>query len=309
MLKFKTFLLLKEDNNSKSDRLGKLHENLVHRGLGDWPDDESRQEHDNLKAQCAPGEYEDAVVRANHAVAHIKKYIHRGRKVARVERTARPGQTGEHQRDNASDLIIHYADGSKHGISLKSGIKKGSTPPISSGGVGTLEGYTGVKSKEHYDSSMDELHEKFPHTKGMTQSQLNNEIKTNNKVKVHTKKIGAANLEKIMAAHHEAVKQMKPSELSTFLRRDVLRANPTKIPVTRVTTTGGVKGVQTEHSGQDKFDHILKDAENITSRRVGKSIIFSHPKHGDFARCRLKYMSRFGSSIKFSGEEIKPKKR
>jgi len=309
MFDLKKFILEEARNRlflieSVSDISGKLHENLVHKFLSgnNHPDEESRKEHDDLKSKVSEQEYNDALVRANHAAEHIRRHIIGNAKVARIERTSKPGQTGESQSDNPSDLVIHYKDGSKHGISLKTAREYGAKVPVSNPGLGTLERYTGVQSSNDYQKAMKKLHAKHPHTKGMSVSQLNNEIKTNPKVKDTASSIGTSFLKDSLKKHSDALNSMDSKKKADFIRREVLRNSKTSFPVFKVETSGRANKVTTSHSDQSSHDHILNDHENISHRVVGNSIVFSHRDHGDFASMRFKYASRFGSSVKGSGE-------
>jgi hypothetical protein len=312
MLTFSKFITEQHfflSEESVSDISGKMHENLVHKELmgGKHPSHNAEIEHDNLKSRITSNEYNNAVARAKHAANHIRKHIIGNKKVVSIERTSKPGQTGESQSDNTSDLVIHYTGKKKHGLSLKTARTYGAKVPVSNPGLGTLKKYTGVDSAKHYKSALAELHRKHPHTAGMSTSKLNNEIKNNPKVADSAKEIGDKHLKNTLQQHAKGIKKMSSQDRANFIKKEVLRNAKTLFPVSKVETSGSGNKITTSHADQDSHDHILNDHTNISHRVSGNSIVFSHPSHGDFAAIRFKYTSRFGSAIKGSGE-LKGKK-
>lgn len=311
LIKFSRFIseqLLVLTEESVSDMSGKMHENLVHKILvGGHPSKEAAAEHDDLRSKMTADEYANSVSRAEHAANHIRRHIIGNKKVTKVERTSKPGQTGESQSDNASDLVLHYGNKSKQGLSLKVSRTYGAKVPVSNPGLGTLKKYTGVDSAEHYKNAMAKLHAKHPHTKGMTTGQLNNEIKSNPKVAASAKEIGDQHLRNTLTQHAKGLDSMSSQARADFIRKEVLRNSKTSFPVAKVETSGKKGRTTTSHADQTSHDHILGDHQNISHRISGNSIVFSHPQHGDFAAVRFKYASRFGSAIKGSGE-LKGKK-
>jgi hypothetical protein len=327
MLSFRQFILEKKssyedkkDSINISDIRGKMHENLVHHILngGRHSHPGFAAEHDILRKNISDDEYNHALKRANHAADHILKniiqpHIDAGHKLSSITRTSKAGEIGEHQSDNPSDLLLNFehesGDKTKHGLSLKTSAKKGKDVPISNPGMGTLKKYSGVDSSSAYDTFHKGLHNEYG-IAGSSQSEKERAMKAHSQYKEIQKK-GGEFLKQAVSAHAEGLHKHfteNPENKTHFLKKEVLRLNASH-PVSMVTTGGEGDNIGTNHKGSSHFDHLLSDPSKISHKVSGNSIIFNHADHGDFAKMRFKYASRVGSSIKGSGEVIKPKRK
>lgn len=308
MLSFTQFI---SENVSESDIRGKMHENLVHYNLngGKHSSVEHEKELHKLKGLVSDEEYSNAVGRAKHATDYIKKHIIGDREVSRVERTSKPGETGDTQSDNPSDLVVHYKDGTKHGLSLKASKKKNANVPISNPGVGTIQKVTGVDTSSRYKKIKDAFRKRY-NFQG-SDKELKSVIKSDPKMKSVANRIGGLHLRTTVKRHAKKIGEMNSQDKANFIRKEILRGGSASHPVSMVTTGGENDNYSTVHKDPSKdFDHILKDHEKISHRVAGNSIVFNHPEHGDFASIRLKYESSpIASTIKGAGGAVSSKKK
>lgn len=304
MLSFRQYIV---ENVSESDIRGKMHEVLVHYNLNGHKhaSDAHKAEHDTLKSLVSPQEYDNAVGRAQHASNYIKNNIIGNKKVSHIQRTSKPGEVGESQSDNPSDLVVHYADGTKHGISLKASKKKNANVPISNPGVGTIQKVTGVDTSERYKKIKQAFKNRYDFTG--SDKQLKSSIKSDPKMKNIAARVGGRHLRTTVARHAKRIGDMDSLERSNFIRKEILRGGSASHPVSMVTTGGEKDQYSTVHKDPAKdFEHILSDHKNISHRVSGNSIVFKHPQHGDFASIRLKYESTpIASTIKGAGGVVK----
>lgn len=312
MLTFLQFL----SESKKSDARGKMHENLVHYFLngGRHASSEHEKEHDTLRErvgrEISGGEYNHAVGRAKHAADYIRNNIAAGREISHIERTSKPGEVGESQSDNPSDIVIHFKDGSKHGISLKVSNKKNANVPVSNPGAGTIQKLTGVDTLSRNTKIVNALQKRFPEMSGLSADKRKELIRSNPHIQKIVKQVSDLYLKNSARKQADGIGKMSPEEKAKFIKTEVLRGS-SSFPVSMMTSGGENDDYTTQHKDPSKdFEHILKDPHKINHRVSGNSIIFSHSDHGDFGSLRYKYESQpLASSIKTAGALKPPKKK
>lgn len=308
MLSFRAFLL----EDEISDIRGKMHENLVHYMLNGnkHAEPEHEAEHNMLKSKMSEKEYGHAQGRAAHAVEHIKKNIIGNKPVSHIQRTSKAGQTGESQRDNPSDLVVHYKNGEKHGLSLKVSQKKNANVPSSNPGAGTIQKITGLDTAardRRIRSALEKRHPELQSAK--SDKERKSIIRSNPEIQKTSKRISNLYLKNTARKQAARIGALPSEERANLIKREILRGAASH-PVSTV-TSGGEGDYSTVHKDHSTaFNHILNDHKNITHRVSGNSITFSHPKHGDFATLRYKYESEpLASSVKTAGALKRPKKQ
>lgn len=286
-----------------------MHELLVHKILNnnEHPSPESEPEHDKIKSGMTDSEYESAVNRAHNAASYIKTNIVGNKEVARIERT-HTGVAGESQHENPSDLVIHFKNGEKHGISLKASGKLNARVPSANPGLGTIAKAVnapdvhGMISKAR--SNFYKQH--APHLANSSSTVQKAGIRADSGIKTAASEEGNRTLNAV--AHHIAGKfdNLNSEEKANIIRTHVLRLPKSKFNVSKVTTSGVGEKTATSHETGNEYDSILADHKNIKTRVAGNSIFFHHPDHGDFASLRFKPDSEhMTGAIKGSGVGLK----
>jgi len=238
MLSFFNFLLeeldLTDNDKNKSDAIGKVHEFLVHRNLGGKATPQERLAHKKHIQFIGKQRYNAAVIRAQHASDHIEKHLIGRKNVARVERVSGTGNP-----QDPSDLHIHFANGKKIGISLKTTEGDSKAVKLSNPGLTAANSIHGEKIERGADTQQymwDIAH-------------------------------------RINTGFNDA----SPEEKHDYLKKHVFRV-PDTHEVNGVHTINQNKMPATAHFRyHEHFTPLIKDTENITTKRTGYTVNFFHP--------------------------------
>jgi hypothetical protein len=324
MLTFKQLNMLREEATSKasSNTKGVLHELLVGyhlRGkqhMEKHPDangDSPMEAHEKLKSQVSPEEYDAINKRAEAAANDIKKRVGTHGKITKVQWTSKNGDlhraTGIHadQKEDASDIAVTtknaLGEEKHHGISLKVTDKKSGNLPVSNPGVeSTLGGEEVLKSHRK------RLIKKQPWIAKIKNARARKEfMRANPAIQKQVREANSKALNDVVTHLHSQIEAMTPRQRSEHIRK-IIAAKQTPMQKAghahiRHTTYGD--GSTSAVDPASSHEYILNDHKNITLKRSGTSIIFSH-RGRPFARHRLKFENADNptSSIKGSGELI-----
>jgi hypothetical protein len=252
MLSFFNFLL--EETNPtdkpkkvKSDVIGKVHEFLVHRNLGGKATPQEIAAYKKHKQTLGRTLYNAAVIRAQHASDHIEKHLIGRKGVSRVERVSGTGNP-----QDPSDLHIHFKNGKKIGISLKTTQSDSKEVKLSNPGL----------------AAVNSIHNKTIKRDPDRQQHLWN----------------------IAHEVHHGFNNSSPQEKQDYLKKHVFRV-PDKLEVYGVHTVNQNKTPATAHfKYHDHFTPLINGAQNITTKRTGNTVNFFHPSSKKaVASLRMKY--------------------
>jgi hypothetical protein len=319
MFSFKEYLFeakVKRAFSLSSNSKGVLHELLVGYHLNGEKHLEKHENIDGLspeqahdKIAAAAGgtnspEYKEAFRKAKLAADHIRSQI--PGEISRVHWTSKHGDikrsTGieSTQEQDASDIVVSTKDGKYHGVSLKlTGKKK--EPQVSNPGLEST--YGGRQFHEEHKAA---ILKKYPKLANMSVVEREEEMRNNPAMEKDIKARNSQLLDKITQHTHEQLKNMGTEAVAEHVRK-LLHAHQTPMQ------KAGHNHIRHTMYGDDTFrainphDHFnekLNDHKNITFKRTGTSIIFSH-KGIPFATHRMKFKSQVDplSSVKGSGEE------
>lgn len=325
MYNFKQFKILAEEAKKpkvSSNTKGVLHEILVgyhlnkKRHMEKHPDVNGKspeEVHDELKKQIPPEEYEKINNRAKAAAEDIKKRVGAHGKVIRVQWTSKNGDlhraTGIHatQKQDASDIVVTtknvLGEEKHHGVSLKVTDKKSGNLPVSNPGMESTYG-----GDEVLKSHRKKLIKKHPWIAKLTNADDRKEfMRANPAIREEVRESNSKALNAVVDHLHDQLAAMTPKQRAEHIRK-IIAAKKTPMQEnghSHIRHTTYENGSTSATDPSTAHEHILNDHKNITFRRSGTSIIFSH-KGVDFAKHRLKYENADNptSTIKGSGELI-----
>ncbi len=251
MLSFFNFLLeennLPETGNPRYMPFGHVHEFLVHRNLGGTPTPKEVTAHEKYRKTLGETRYNAAIIRAQHASDHIKKHLIGKEGVSRIERVSATGNP-----QDPSDLHIHFNNGKKIGISLKTTTTNKKEVRLSNPGL----------------ASVNSIHGKTIITDSDKQQHLWN----------------------LAHAVHQGFNDATPEEKQDYLKKHVFRV-PDNLEVYGVHTINRNKTPATAHfKYRDHFTPLINKAKDITAKRTGNTVNFFHPSsEKPVASLRVKY--------------------
>lgn len=307
MINIKSLLESIATSKASSDTKGKLHEILVgaHLNNDSHMSPESEAEYHKLKQHVSEDELENIHKRAFGAAQHIYNHLKdNGHKIHSVHWTSKPGDIGrltgthESQQENPSDIMIKTKSGHHIGYSLKVSDKMSTKVPVGNPGHGKTDEHLGTNTKKYHDDARKELHDAYPHLKGMSQSEQKAAVKADPKIYAHATKIGAEAIKKVRDDWHESMSNMHTGDLSNHIRHNLLHAHDTKTPMFKA-SSGGTDG-EYKHSIVEPgkhYDKYLNDHKNLHVVKSGNNSIEVHhidPKTGTrnlVVRHRLKFES------------------
>jgi hypothetical protein len=324
----------KESRLSSNDK-GVIHEHLVGRELnrlwshnsehGHHMSPAAKEQHDKIVEKIGgvnSPEYHNAHNLAVATAQAIHRHVSSQNDVDRehlktggqTHWTSKPGDIKrvsgheESQQENPADIMVRYKDkagNNKHvGYSLKVAQKKHGHVSVSNPGAKQTDEQLGIKRsgddathEDHYENARKELENRHSELKGKTRSEQNTIIKhpKNEMIRKSAEEISVKAIGKIRDEWYEKLQGMDSKALSDHIRKNLLRATPTKTPMYKVTTggTGNNNSVTIEHP-ETHHDHILNDHQNITVKKSGNNSIefqHKHPMTGTvttFLRHRIK---------------------
>lgn len=320
MLSFKSFLIEKTKTKSKyktltkskigdatiADLMGKLHENLVHYHLngGVHAKPSHRIIHNAMQRLINPILYDQINARARHAANYIQSNFIQDKELSHVDHTGQTGVKGESQRHNATDIILHFTDGTKKQLSLKAHNQSRSVKPNANPGIIAMQRYFNIPGivSQHKKAKAE-----FCAAAGIPTNSTNDfiadTIKKNPHLKPLAKEHATRFLSNLAQQHAQRLDTMDHETKKDFIRTEILRKSGLS-SVTTVRTFGIGDKIKTDHIDPEHYEHILNDPnpENITHRIRGNTITFDHPTQRGFASIRFKYNGpQMASGLKGSG--------
>lgn len=284
------------NKESHSTIIGHMHENLVHYMLNGskHPSADSAQEHENLKKELSPEEYSDSVKRAEHAANYVKKNIIKKSAVSHITRTSKKGVEGDTKQVNPSDVVVHFKNGKKLGLSLKNTTpkkwEKDKSVHLSNPGLGSIDRHLGLNTATIHNNAKNKVLNSKEGSKmqGMSQKDIKKHLADNPGLHTLVKKVSAKTTNGIADQISKRLDTVHSSDKANFIKTHVLRTGLSSHPILSVHTVGGVGGVRTSHIDHSHFDSVLADHKNIQHKLKGNTITFSHPIHGSVAKLRIK---------------------
>lgn len=272
-----------------------------------------KEVHDELQKTITPEQYEKIKRRAKAAAEDIKKRVGAHGPIIRVQWTSKTGDlkraTGIEatQKQDASDIVVTtknaIGEEKHHGVSLKVTDKKSGNLPVSNPGMESTHG-----GDEVLKAHRKKLLKKHSWIAKLTNADDRKEfMRANPKIREEVRELNRKALDAVVDHLHDQLKAMTPKQRSEHIRK-IIAARKTPMQEKghgHIRHTTYEEGSTSATDPSTAHEHILNDHKNITFRKSGTSIIFSH-RGVDFAKHRLKYENADNptSTIKGSGELI-----